>query len=435
MTAPTDGLEPELRRASLQVMGHEHPVSPAPQHLWTKGRRRIWAARTAAAGLVVAAVTVVATVALVMRPERSTLPADGSSLHYPQFVTDLFPGRYQSGPEPVFGWVVSTEPGNALLTRVIDRSGILKDVQSDSSLATNPGSLAPDGLHLLSADGVVDLEDGSLIQPNVADPYVGADHVLGRGIWAPDSQHVLIDTGQGPAVLDLFADVSSPPSEGAADDDIAIAGWRGPQTIIGVRNVVEGDQLRPQVVSRALTSATWTVDAPIALGPASRQDAPARVSSSPDGSHLLLQWSEGNGEAGRHSAVLVDSRSGRLLPLREGAQVATEWDGCTPVWRGNEPLRASGGLRNPADDTPLVMAFSDRRDGLGCVTLAGDQLTGSPDARSEGVVREQVWRVALPVACALALITAIWVVVALRRSRRIERPGKRWLPMIYVQRF
>ena len=27
------------------------------------------------------------------------------------------------------------------------------------------------------------------------------------------------------------------------------------------------------------------------------------------------------------------------------------------------------------------------------------------------------------------------VVVALRRSRRLERPGERWLPMIYVQRF
>lgn len=435
MTAPADGLERELRRASQQVMAHEQQAIPAPQHLWTKGRRRTWAARTGAAGLVVVAVTLLATVSLVMRQDQSTLPADGSSLRYPQFVTDLFPGRYQSGPEPVFGWVVPTEPGNALRTLVIDRSGILKNVESDSSLAMTPVSLAPDGRHLLTSDGVAELDDGSLIQPNVADPHVGAEHVFGRGIWSPDSQHVLVGTEQGPAVLDLFADVSSPPGDGAADDDIAIAGWRGVQTIVGVRNVVEGNQLRSEVVSRALTSDTWTVESRLDLGQRSNQGAPMTVHASPDGSHLLLQWFEGSAEASRHSAVLVEARSGQPVPMGEGAQGATVWDGCTPVWRGNEPLRASGGLRSPAEDTHPVMAFSDRRDDLGCVTLAGDQLTGAPDTRSEGALRERVWKVALPVAGALAFITALWVVVALRRSRRLERPGKRWLPMIYVQRF
>ena len=80
------------------------------------------------------------------------------------------------------------------------------------------------------------------------------------------------------------------------------------------------------------------------------------------------------------------------------------------------------------------MEFSGRLD-LGCVALAGTELTGTPDRHSAGVTRERVWRAALPVAAGLALVTAVWVVVALRRSRRLERPGERWLPMIYVQRF
>lgn len=69
---------------------------------------------------------------------------------------------------------------------------------------------------------------------------------------------------------------------------------------------------------------------------------------------------------------------------------------------------------------------------LGCVTLAGNELTGTPEPHPSGVLREQVWRVALPVGAALALIGAVWIVLALRRSRR---HGERFLPMIYVQRF
>jgi hypothetical protein len=70
--------------------------------------------------------------------------------------------------------------------------------------------------------------------------------------------------------------------------------------------------------------------------------------------------------------------------------------------------------------------FSGRL-GVGCLSLAGNELTGAADPRSAGLLREQVWRVALPLGGALAAIVLVWSGVALRRS---HRRGERFLPWI-----
>lgn len=429
MTTPTDELARALREAAGDLVEQAHRPAPDTATIWKRGRRVAWTARAAAAGLVAAALLLVTTVVLVVRQGPSTLPADGSTLTYPQFVSEIFPGRYAAGPQPVFGYVMTLDPSSTR-TFVIHRSGLLSAVPGAFPVAFE-GTLAPDGLHVLTADGVADLSDGSLIRPNAADPLIGGDNDLGTdGRWSPDSQHVAITTENGPAVIDLRANMTTPPLDDEDDDLIAVAGWRDAETLVGVRSIGSDASPALEVVSRARSAQRWTAESRIDLAQQARPGAPSFVHASPDGSRLLLRFPNQSGSI-IGSAVLVDARSGQPVPLTDdGSTATTEWDACPPVWQENLPLRSSGGLHRPGDSS-AVLEFSGRLD-LGCVSLAGAELTGAPDPRSVLVLRERVWRVALPIGAVIALVGAAWVTLALRRSRRNERPGKRWLPMIYV---
>jgi len=432
MTAPTDELAHALRGAADDIVERAHPRAVDPTTIWKRGRRAAWAARAAAVGLAAAVLAWVATIGLVMRPGPETLPADGSGLTYPQFVTELFPGSYSAGSVPVFGTVHLPE-GASMRTYVIERNGLLSLVPGPSPLATE-GTLAPDGRHVLTPEGVVDLRDATLARPNAADPLIGGDNVIeSDGRWSPDSQHVSIPTDWGPAVVDLRANLTTQPLGGKDDDLIAVAGWRDDQTLVGVRETAGEGAPVLEVVSRTLSEERWTAETRIEIPQQIRAGGPSFVHASPDGSQLLLRFPDQT-DSGSENAVHIDARSGKPVPLAGDDGPATaRWDGCAPAWQDNLPLRSSGGLHRPGAATTVV-EFSGRLD-LGCVALAGTELTGTPDPHSAGVTRERVWRAALPVAAGLTLITAVWVVVALRRSRRLERPGKRWLPMIYVQRF
>ena len=86
------------------------------------------------------------------------------------------------------------------------------------------------------------------------------------------------------------------------------------------------------------------------------------------------------------------------------------------------------GLRRPVSGED-VMSFSGHTQ-HGCVALAANELTGAPAPGAAGVWRERLWQVwiaALPVGGAVALLGAVWMVVALRRSRR---HGEDFLPMV-----
>ena len=423
MTPPTDELSRLLTSAADDVIVRAQAPGPDTSALWGRGRRVTWAARGAAAGLVAVAVLLVTAVALVMRPATATVPADGSQVTYPELVSELFPGGYDGGP--VFG-VVTVAQDPTAWPYAIDRSGLLSLVPGVSPLSEG-GVLAPDGLHLLLADGVVDLSDGILVRPNVSDEVIQAR----RGdwaVWAPDSRHVLVDTVDGPAVLDGFLNVAAAP--GPDDRTIRPAGWRDAGTVLGVRDRSTGGRAALEVVTRGLTDDTWTSGPTIDVGGAGDRLIPGVAHASPDGSRLLLlsQPSAGSDAA---RALLVDARTGQRVAFTgAGPEDVPVFDACTPVWQGDQPLTASAGLRRPGDGA-TVMGFSGRMD-LGCVTLPGNELTGSPDPRSAGAVRENVWRVALPVGGVLAAMGAVWMVLALRRSRR---HGERFLPMIWVQRF
>ena len=155
-----------------------------------------------------------------MRPGQGTLPADGSGPTYPEFVSELFPGSYAAGSAPVLGTVDLPE-GASRRTYVIERNGLLGLVPGPSPLAT-AGTLAPDGHHLLTDEGVVDLRDSTLSRPSAADPLIGGDAVIETdGRWSPDSQHVSIPTDRGPAVIDLRADLTTEPLGGKDDDLVA----------------------------------------------------------------------------------------------------------------------------------------------------------------------------------------------------------------------
>jgi len=157
---------------------------------------------------------------------------------------------------------------------------------------------------------------------------------------------------------------------------------------------------------------------------------PSAAHASPDGSSVLVIFPAVTG-SDAVAGVLVDTRTGERVAFAGGGIDATgDWDACDPVWQGNVPLTASGGLYRAADGA-AVMEFSDRLD-FGCVTLAGNELTGAPEARSAGLVREQVWGVALPIGVGLVVIALVWSAVALRRSRR---RGERFLPWILTYPF
>jgi hypothetical protein len=117
----------------------------------------------------------------------------------------------------------------------------------------------------------------------------------------------------------------------------------------------------------------------------------------------------------------------------ESSATTVVWDNCDPVWQAGQPLLADRGLRRPATGES-VMSFSGHRQ-HGCVSVAGNMLTGAPAPGAAGAWQERAWELwlaALPYGAALALVGLVWMVVALRRSRR---DGERFLPIVVGRLF
>ena len=178
-----------------------------------------------------------------------------------------------------------------------------------------------------------------------------------------------------------------------------------------------------EVVTHTLGSTGWVSTTRISAAPVDERSTPQAAYASPDGSRLLLVYPGGGGDP--TTARLVDTRSGRPVPFAgaDGPSVVG-WGSCDPVWQAGQPLVADGGLRRAAG-AESVMEFSGRLS-LTCVTLAGNELTGSP-VQGSGVWRDRVWRLALPLGGILVLAGGVWMVVALRRSRK---HGEDFLPMV-----
>jgi hypothetical protein len=439
MTRSTDELTRLLTGAADGVVERQRVPGPDAPALWRRGRRTTWLARGAAAGLAAALVVVGGALVAVVRAAPATVPSDGTSLTYPELVSDLFTSGDPPTPGRVFGLVAL--PGQypqATKVGVVERSGALVGLPSwstsgtgiDPSFLGDPGgALAPDGVHLLIGDGIVDLTDGSLARPLLVEG-VSQVAVGSRAVWSPDSQHVALGTLAGPSVLDRRADVVLRPAQG--DADVLIAGWRDDDTLLGLRGPSATDGSALDVVERGLGDPEWSTLTTIStdavkVADAAGQLSPSAVFASPDGSRLLLVDRAGH-------SVLVDTATGRRAQFAGAASASAEvaWDGCHPVWQGDQPLLAGGGLKRPGDGA-TVLAFPDRVD-AGCVTLAGNELTGAPAPGRAPV--EQLWSVALPVFWVLLLVGAVWLtvwmVVALRRSRR---HGDTFLPMMLGRLF
>jgi hypothetical protein len=425
MTPSTDELSRVLRESAADLVERANRPGPDTAALWGRGRRATLLARAAGAGLAGVALVLIAALALVMRPVSPTEPADGVTSTYPGFVSDLFPGGFEPGPSPVFGFVAALGDGPTM-TFAVDRRGLLAAVPGVSP-AWEGGVPAPDGHHLLTQEGIADLRDGSVVQPMRGEPNPGG-LVWSDGRWSPDSQYVLLDTADGPTVLDAFANPVWVP--GDDDSEVRPAGWVDASTAMGVRARALDGIRTLEVVTRGLDDPAWATMGPIEVGAVGGQVSPSAVHASPDGSRLLLLYPVSSGsDAG--SGVLVDAATGQRVAFAGGdASTAVGWDACTPVWQRNEPLTASGGLNRPTDGATVV-EFSGRLD-LGCLSLAGNELTGAADPRSAGLLREEVWRVALPLGGALAVIALVWSAIALRRS---HRRGERFLPWILTYPF
>lgn len=308
MTPPTDQLSRVLRATADDIVERARFSGPVTPDLWRRGRRGTWAARAAGAGLVAVAVVLAAAVAVVMRPAPPTVPAEGASLTYPEFVSELFPGAYRGGLVPLFGFVTAPQETTSWVY-AIDRGGLLSVVPGASPLVGG-GALAPDGLHLLVEDGIVDLTDGSLIRPIANDEVIRARTGSG-GVWAPDSQHVLVDTVDGPAVLDLFANVAVAPF--AEDRAVLPAGWRDATTLLGVRESSADGGSSLEIVTRGINENGWTPVSRVEIGEVEGQGSLSAAYASPDGSRLLLIYPTSTApDAG--GAALVDARTGSGPP-------------------------------------------------------------------------------------------------------------------------
>ena len=433
MTHPTDELTRLLTGAADDIVERDRVPSPEAPVLWRRGRRTTWLARGATAVIVGMLVLTAGAMLAVVGAAPTTVPSDGSSLTYPQLVSNLFTRSELADPGPVFGLVrlpgTSPQPSS---TGVIERSGALtglppwsRSLNVDLRSLGDPGTaLAPDGAHLLTPDGIVDLTDGTLTRPVVLEGV--AQQTSGsRAVWSPDSQHVATGTLQGPSVLDRFDDVVLRPLPG--DAGVMIAGWRDNRTLLGVKPS-SSDGAAYEVVTRGLTADRWTAvatvadDAVLSGGPGSGPVTPSAAYASPDGARVLLVDHGG-------PSVLLDAQTGRRMPFAGAAAgAAARWDACEPVWQGSQPLLSDGAVKRPGDGA-TVMAFSGRVD-AGCVVLAGNELTGTPAPGRAW--REQVWSVALPVFGGLALLCVVWMVVALRRSRK---HGEDFLPMMLGRLF
>lgn len=434
MSAPTNDLQRRLEQLADATLEQAPVAAPDGDAVWRRGRRRTWIARSAAAGLVAAAVALATSLVLVMRPAEHALPSEGDGLSYPVFVSDLFPGRWEPGQRPVFGILTHKSGDDASQGGwIIERNGTLSHVPSEWPL-TGAGALAPDGLQFVTSEGIVrlDRDANSIMRSSHSDPLIGGERRLGTlWRWSPDSQHVLIATDKGPAVVNELVDVSTPPLDASSDDDILPAGWLDATTIVGLRPH-RSDPGLLDIMARSLDATTWSVLSTVdpRSGPASGSPTSAYVS--PDGSRMLLiSMHDSDDRSGL--ATLADTRSGQLVRIDEGVDTATSWDGCPPVWRGQQPLRAAQGLENPMDGSRTIMTLFDPTN-VECVALAGNELTGERDVSPAGLQRERALDVILPGAGLLALVVAVWALAALRRSRRLEGGSKRWLPMIWVQR-
>lgn len=439
MTPPTEELTRLLNGAADALVERDRVPGPDAPVLWRRGRRVTWAGRAAAAGIMAVVLLLVMTGGVLLAGIPAAVPAEGGTLTYPQVVSDMSADVRRTGDEPVFGLVATqpTEPQSSD-SLVIERQGSL------TSLGTGPAAgdhivlsaggtappLAPDGKRALtdlgntdpadgSVIGIIDLTNGVVTRPISTDPVIRS--LTGsRGVWSPDSRHVLVSTTDGPAVLDAFAVTVLSPAPG--DQEVRAAGWRDGSTLLGVRPTADG----LAIVTRGLTDPQWSTTATVAADAASAPVSPSRVFASPDGSRLLLVLPAGSGAA---RSVLVDAGTGARVPFAgENPSTSVAWDHCDPVWQAGQPLSANGGLRRPATDE-TVMAFSGHRS-LGCVALAGNELTGAPAPGAAGAWQErlwQVWTAALPLALVLVLLATVWMVVALRRSKR---HGEDFLPMV-----
>ena len=435
MTTPTHDLTRLLTDTADAIVERAPVPGPDTSGLWRRGRRATWLTRGAAAGLAVLLVITGSAIAAVVRSAAPAVPSEGGTLTYPELVTDLFTGSRTAGPQPVFGLVaLPGEYNQPSAPGVVERTGALVSLPRwstsstgvySSSLGNRGAALAPDGRHLLIPDGILDLTDGSIVHALRVEG-VSQISIDGYSSWSPDSQHVAVNTHQGPAVLDRFADVALEPA--ATDTDVLIAGWRDDTTALGVRSPSANQGAALDIVTRALTDKDWTTVGTVGADAVKTDDAaggqvtPTEVSASPDGSRLLIVDRGGR-------SVLVDARTGQRVAFSGAALALTAatWDSCGPVWQGNQPLLASGGLHRPGDGT-TILRFADRVE-AGCLVVAGNELTGTP---APGMAwREHVWSVALPAGWALVLIAAAWftawIVIALRRSRR---QGEDFLPMV-----
>jgi hypothetical protein len=383
--------------------------------------------------LIAAVVTlIVSTGALLVSGLPSTTPATGEAATYPEVVSDLFIQDTKAMSSPIFGLVAETPTGSQPDdTLMIERQGALATLIT--AAATNGEhprlssggtlALAPDGRRVWTSEGILDIDDGFVTHPLASSP---ASNSM-RGVWSPDSEHVLIDTVDGPAVTNRFADVVLSPVPGG--EQVRAAGWRDATTVLGVRPSADG---RLDVVTRRLTDPTWQTAARVALDAVNGATWPSRAYAAPDGSRLLLIFLPAGSDPAR--SVLVDARTGEKVPLvGESSTTTVAWDNCDPVWQAGQPLLANNGLRRPATNQS-VMSFSGHRQ-HGCVSVAGNQLTGAPTPGAAGALKEhawQLWVAALPYGGVLALVGLVWMVVALRRSRR---HGERFLPAVVARLF
>lgn len=435
MTRSTAELTRLLTGAADDIVERERIPGPDAPVLWRRGRRTTWAARSAAAGIVLVLALIAVTGGLLLTGVPAAVPSQGGTLTYPEVVSDLAVGFHPVSDQPVFGLVgtVPEEQWSLAGAVVIERRGLLvtlgtSPARGDQVVLSGDGTvpaLAPDGRRVLTEEGIVDLTDGSLTRPMAGDPVIRA-RVGSRSVWSPDSRHVLIDTADGPAVLDAYANAVLTPT--ASDRGVTAAGWRAAGTLLGVRRSPDGGL---DVVTRVLTEPRWTTAVAVAADAVATSSPPSRASASPDGSRLLLVDDAAIGAA---RSVLVDAVTGARVPFTgESSSATITWDDCDPVWQGGQPLLATDGLYRPATGE-IVMRFSGHRE-HGCVALAGNELTGSPAPGAAGAWRErawQLWTAALPVGGVLVLVGTVWMVVALRRSRR---HGDTFLPMVLGRLF
>jgi hypothetical protein len=432
MTPSTEELTRILTGVAGDIVERGTVRGPDAPMMWRRGRWATWAGRAAVALIAAVVTLIVSTGALLVSGLPSTTPATGEAATYPEVVSDLFIQDTKAMSSPIFGLVAETPTGSQPDdTLMIERQGALATLIT--AAATNGEhprlssggtlALAPDGRRVWTSEGILDIDDGFVTHPLASSP---ASNRM-RGVWSPDSEHVLIDTVDGPAVTNRFADVVLSPVPGG--EQVRAAGWRDATTVLGVRPSADG---RLDVVTRRLTDPTWQTAARVALDAVNGATWPSRAYAAPDGSRLLLIFLPAGSDPAR--SVLVDARTGEKFPLvGESSTTTVAWDNCDPVWQAGQPLLANNGLRRPATNQS-VMSFSGHRQ-HGCVSVAGNQLTGAPTPGAAGALKEhawQLWVAALPYGGVLALVGLVWMVVALRRSRR---HGERFLPAVVARLF